>query len=64
MNKTTTIEITPEMERWKEKFPHWRDGGPKWEKIACAGIMRWRQSYKFGDDDELHDNIEEYFKVA
>ena len=62
--KTTTIDITPEMERWKEKFPEWRDGGPSWQKIMCAGIMRWQQSRKFGDMEELHDNVEEYFKVA
>lgn len=61
---TTTINITPEMEKWKRKFPAWRDGGPNWDKITAAGIFRWRQAYKFGDSEELHDNVEKHLKVT
>ncbi len=56
MNKTTTIEITPEMEKWKNKFPSWKDGGPKWGHIVCAGIFR--------EEDELFENIKVHLSVT
>lgn len=58
------FKITPQMERWKSKFPAWMDGGPNWQDIVCAGIFRWHQAYKFKDDEELHDNIKKHLKAT
>jgi len=62
--KSTTIEITDEMAKWKAKFPKWKDGGPNWQDIMCAGIFRVQQARKFGDMEELLDNVEKHLKVT
>ena len=62
--KTVPVHSNEAMDRWKKKFPAWRDGGPSHDEIHCAGLLRFNNAYKFNEENELFESIKEVFIVG
>lgn len=61
MHKTTTLELSEAMQEIKNSFPDWKDGGPKHEEIYQAGLLKFKNEYKFSRENELFDLLKEIF---
>jgi len=57
MNKITSIEIYPKMEKLKSQLPDYRDGGLTWTEYAYVGMLEYRNRCKFGRESELFELV-------
>jgi hypothetical protein len=62
--KTVPLNSNEKMDEWKISFPAAKDGGPTWDEIACAGLLSFKNEYKFKRQNELYADIKEVFNVG
>ena len=64
MTKTVPINSNEKMDEWKKFFPSAKDGGPTWDEICCAGLLSFKNEYKFNRVNELYEKIKDVFNVG
>ena len=59
--KPTQIELSGKMVAMKDDFPKHEDGGPSQKQIYQAGLLRFKNDYKYNRVEELLDLLENVF---
>ncbi len=56
---TTTIEITPNMAKYKAELPSYREGGYNWQDCSYIGLLEIRNRIKFNRENELEELLKD-----
>ncbi|MCP3683570.1 MAG: hypothetical protein GY861_12855 [bacterium] len=57
--KSTQLEITENMQKYKDRIPHYREGGYRWKDAAYIGVLIIINMIKFNRTNDLEEMLKD-----